>query len=104
MKLKINGPKFRGDEYPEFDENSINEREFADEMRLKHWDIQIEGDKLILNWVTQEDFTTYQFYIFLEEIKRYFKLVKPENIKYIKVNAYNRDTYPKIINYDIFEI
>lgn len=94
--IKINGPKFRGDRYPEWRKDMVNEEEFADCMRCKSWNGELDGDTYKLEWVTQEDFGEYEFYTFMMELERYFNDNKFDGIKKVEVKCYCRDTYPQI--------
>ena len=98
FKLKVNMPQFRGDDYPPFEENAINESKFADEMRIKYWEAKEDGDTINIMWITQEEFDKWQFMGFMEEVKRYFEYIKPEGIKTVKLEVFCR-SYPDVKTY-----
>ena len=50
-KIGINAPISRGNAYPEFDENQINESEFLDDLRGKSIDFDARDNTLYINWV-----------------------------------------------------
>ncbi len=89
MEIKINGPKYLGDKNVVWQEDMINESSFVHEMRVKSW--WTEDNKLY--WVTQEDFTHYEFEEFMLELERYFKVTGQNNIE---VYCTSRDLYPLI--------
>jgi len=91
MEIKINGPKYLGDKNVVWQEDMINESSFVHEMRVKNW--WVEDNKLY--WITQEDFTHYEFEEFMLELERYFKIVGCEYDK-IEVYCAVRDIYPSI--------
>lgn len=70
--IKISGPAYRGAKMPEFNPNAINISEIPDNMRLKEYDKEVDGDTVKLYWVTQEPFTKEDVQVFLKEIKRAF--------------------------------
>lgn len=89
MEIKINGPKYLGDKNVVWQEDMINESSFVHEMRVKDW--WAEDNKLY--WITQEDFTHYEFEEFMLELERYFKVTNQNNIE---VYCTPRDLYPLI--------
>jgi len=73
-EFKVIAPKWRGAEYPPFEEKAVNESKIPDCMRFKEYDTNIiYPDILQIEWLTQEDFDTAQLQNFENEIRRYLK-------------------------------
>ena len=64
-------PRARGEKYPPFDPTFINESKFADTMRFKSYDFEVEDPTTIhLEWITQEPFDSEEGESFIDELNR----------------------------------
>lgn len=78
--IKVNGPAYRGAKMPAFNKLAINESKIPDNMRLKHYQVDILDENSIqLYWQTQEPFTTEDAEKALEEIERAIKAIVKAN-------------------------
>lgn len=106
--IKISGPAYRGARMPEFNPNAINISEIPDNMRLKEYDKEVDGDTVKLYWVTQEPFTKEDVQVFLKEIKRAFSnAVETNKFKSpftVKLSVICRDGREKGYAHKIFTV
>lgn len=73
--IKVEGPAYRGARMPEFNPNAINESEIPDNMRLKEFDCEADGNTVKIYWMTQQPFDSKDVEEFLKEIKRAFSTI-----------------------------
>lgn len=85
-------PAYRGAHYPDFNPYCINEHDIPDNMRYKDYDLTVEGDKLKLKWMTQEDFDITDGNAFIREAMRALKYVALKT-GYDKPFVVNLDVY-----------
>lgn len=55
--IRVNGPYARGERMPEFNKYAINESAFADGLRFKSYEITCDGDRVAIDWESQEPVT-----------------------------------------------
>lgn len=94
--IKVAGPSYRGDRYPEYDPLQINESKFDDTLRFKNYEITADGDTINVEWISQdipEEFTVLDD--FYKEVIRAIKTnLKKNNYKdSVEVNIHISDRY-----------
>ena len=78
--IKVNGPAHRGARMPAAVDVAINQSKMPDNMRPKHYQVDILDENSIqLYWMTQEPFTTGDAEEALEEVKRAIKAIVRAN-------------------------
>lgn len=73
--IDINGPSYRGADYPPDKKLSINERNIPDGMRAKWFDCKGTDTGFELELLTQEDFGYREFDKFMDEVQRLFSRI-----------------------------
>ena len=78
--IKVNGPAHRGARMPAAVDVAINQSKMPDNMRPKHYQVDILDENSIqLYWMTQEPFTTDDAEKALNEVKRAIKAIVKAN-------------------------
>ena len=95
-EMDVNGPAYRGAEFPDFNETSINVTEFPDKMRPKEYiATALNEDTIAVDYVTQEEFDGYDFDKFSAEVCRcveeLMKLERYEGVLNLQIEATCRD-------------
>lgn len=87
--IKVNGPAYRGAKMPAVVDVAINESNIPDNMRLKHYRVDILDENSIqIYWQTQEPFTTDDAEKALEEIERAVNAIIKANDYTERVNVF----------------
>ena len=71
--IRVNGPQYRGARMPQFHKYSINESNFADELRCKNYTITYNNGNVVIDWISQESVTEDEALIGFNEFCRAIK-------------------------------
>lgn len=71
--IRVNGPQYRGARTPDFNKYSINESNFADELRFKNYTITYNNGNVVIDWISQNPVTKDEALIGFNEFCRAIK-------------------------------
>lgn len=69
-RFSVNSPEYRGARQPEYNPGQVNPTEFADELRPKYYECEVDGEGLRLLYITQEPFSQVEVQELIREIER----------------------------------
>ena len=69
-RFSVNSPEYRGARQPEYSPGQVNPTEYGDNLRPKYYECNVEGQRLELLYITQEEFNTAEAQELVREIER----------------------------------